>query len=605
MISSKIFDVIVIGGGHAGIEAACASARMGCNTALITLSSNKIGHMPCNPAVGGIGKGHIVFEIAALGGVMPQLCSKTYLQANMLNKSKGPAVQGLRLQIDKVEYQKEAQKTVENYKNITVIEGTADEILQKKDKDGISISGIKMIDGTVLSCTSLIITTGTFLNGLVHKGLVNFSSGRENEPAVKGLAQSIKNLNLEMGRLKTGTPPRIKKSTVCFKNLEEQSSHQLNYLFEYYQHAVNHKYSCFITRTNKTTHDIILKNAHLSPIYRGEIQGKPPRYCPSIEDKISRFSHKDSHHVFVEPESIHLDEVYPNGLSTSLPEEVQLQFIRTLEGFENAEIARPGYAIEYDFVLPHQLSHTLECKTIRGLFFAGQINGTTGYEEAAGQGIIAGINGAAKVIGKNDFILHREESYIGIMIDDLVTLSVDEPYRMFTSRAERRLILRQDNVFYRLYKKSYDYNLIDQTMYDDIEKDLLLVTHQIEKIIQNKKLYIELTQKISSGYEEEVRHILNDYCRDCNFNSRQQEYIFAEILYYPYYKRESEEIKKLQKYRELIIPNTLDINSISGLSIELKQKITSLKPKTIADASLIQGMTPAALSILIYKSKIT
>jgi tRNA uridine 5-carboxymethylaminomethyl modification enzyme len=595
----NVFDIIVIGAGHAGIEAAAAAARMGSSVALITLSKNKIGHMPCNPAIGGIGKGHIVFEIAALGGLMPQLCTKTYLQANMLNQSKGPAVQGLRLQIDKVEYQKAAQKAMEIYPNITIIESMADEII--RDSDG-SIKAITTVCGKIIHAQVIIITTGTFLNGLVHKGLVNFASGREDEPAVRGLAQSIKNLNLRMGRLKTGTPPRIKKSTVNFQGLEEQVSHQLGYLFEFMPHDVIHKHSCFITRTNSETHAIIKNNAHLSPIYRGEIQGKPPRYCPSIEDKISRFAHKDSHHVFVEPESLHLDEVYPNGLSTSLPEEVQLEFIRTLPGFEKAEIARPGYAIEYDFVDPNQLHHTLEVKSIPGLFLAGQINGTTGYEEAAGQGIIAGINAACKVLKKEPFVMHREESYIGIMIDDLVTLGIDEPYRMFTSRAERRLILRQDNVFYRLYKKAYDYNLISKEMHYEINREYYDVLSIIENIFSNNKLTILFAQQLSSGLDQLVRDYINSIS-EYSLNARQKEYIFAEILYRPYHNRELEEVKKLQKFRNLRLPQDLLYENIQGLSKELQQKLTTIKPATLADASLIQGMTPAALSLLIFKAR--
>lgn len=592
------FDVIVIGGGHAGIEAACASARMGCNTALLTLNKNKIGHMPCNPAVGGIGKGHIVFEISALGGVMPLLCSKSYLQANMLNCSKGPAVQGLRLQIDKIKYAEEALKFVENQKNLTILEKEGDEILIESNK----IKGIKTKNNEIYYCDSLILTTGTFLNGLVHMGLKNFSSGRSEEPAVTGLPKSIKNLGLKMGRLKTGTPPRLERTSVDFSVMEEQKSHNLKNLFEFDEIEFKHKISCFITRTNKNTHDEIKNNAHLSPIYRGDIKGIAPRYCPSIEDKIKRFEGKDSHQIFVEPESEYLNEVYPNGLSTSLPIEVQEKFIKTIKGFENAKISKAGYAIEYDFIFPNQLKHTLESNDYENLFFAGQINGTTGYEEAAGQGIIAGINAASKKLNFEKFILNREESYIGIMIDDLVTMGVDEPYRMFTSRAERRLSIRQDNVFYRLYEKAYQYKLIEKNLFEKIKNEYFFVKEYLEKIVSNKKLILSFSQKLSDGDSDFVKnYIIENSPRE--LNSREKEFIFAEILYYPYRDRENKEIEKIKEFRELEIPETFDYKNIPGLSKELQYKLFLYKPKTLAQASLIYGMTPAAISLLIFKIK--
>jgi tRNA uridine 5-carboxymethylaminomethyl modification enzyme len=596
MSKSITCDVLVVGGGHAGIEAAAAAARMGSKTILLTLDKNKIGLMPCNPAIGGIGKGHLIFEVSALGGVMPQLATKTYLQGNMLNLSKGPAVQGLRLQIDKIDYKNAASAFMQQYPNLEVLEATGKEIL----KENSQIVGLTTEEGHVITCKSLVLTTGTFLNGLVHMGLKNFSSGRKDEKAVTDLALSIKNLGLNMGRLKTGTPPRLKKSSIDISVMEEQRSDELDYLFEFHPHKVIHKHSCYITRTNLSTHETILKNAHLSPIYRGDIKGIAPRYCPSIEDKINRFRGKDSHHIFVEPESLSLDEVYPNGLSTSLPLEIQEEFIRTIIGFEKAEIVNPGYAIEYDFIFPDQLKHTLESKSIKGLFFAGQINGTTGYEEAAGQGIIAGINAASLVQSRPEFILNRDQSYIGVMIDDLVTLGVDEPYRMFTSRAERRLLLRQDNVFYRLYKKAYDYNLITTEMFNSIDEEANRVNILVQSIKEDKKSMTTFAQDISSGNPDFVKQVIKDKSLSI-LNSRELEHVFAEILYAPYKIREELEIKKMNDYRDLLIPATFDFFMIPGLSIELQQKLSKYKPQSIAQVNLIQGMTPAAISLLIFK----
>jgi len=586
------YELIVIGGGHAGIEAAAAAARMGITVSLITISENNIGHMPCNPAIGGIGKGHIVFEISALGGVMPEICSESYLQVNMLNMSKGPAVQGLRLQIDKAEYKKKAFEVIKNYKNITLIYTKVETLLIDNNK----IIGIKTIDEKIYYSKSVVITAGTFLNGLMHIGLVQKDGGRIAEENVTGLSKNLKELGFQLGRLKTGTPARIDGNSINFSLMEEQQSHTIENLFEYKKIAVTHKKSCFITHTNKNTHDVILAHAHLSPIYRGEIQGIAPRYCPSIEDKIKRFSHKESHHVFVEPEGLMSNEWYPNGLSTSLPADVQELFLRTIKGFESIVITKPGYAIEYDFVHPNQLKHTLESKIIDNLFFAGQINGTTGYEEAAGQGIIAGINAAAKILNKSPFILSRNESYIGIMIDDLISLGVDEPYRMFTSRAERRLLLRQDNTFYRLSHYAYNYKLISDSQYQIIENEYQIATDNIKTLSHLSK---KISQYFSTGNHDAVKKIILENIGNCSY--RMQEYIIAELLYAPYYPRELLEVKKMEEYKNLLIPASFNFDKIPGLSIELQQKLSQYRPTTIAQAALIRGITPAAISLLIFK----
>lgn len=561
------FDVIVIGGGHAGIEAAWTAAHLGSQTLLITLNIDKIGEASCNPAIGGIGKSHIVFEVSALGGLMPKICTQSYLQARMLNTKKGPAVQGLRIQIDKKVYVRNAIKFLKNCPNLTLLEGEGQELII----DGNSVHGI-FVNGIAYYAPAIILTTGTFLNGIIHIGEQHHSGGRYNEPAVTKLTGSLKKLNLTMDRLKTGTPARIMKDSIDFSKMQPQGSDALDYLFEYAPHKVIHKHDCFLTRTNEKTHEIIARNAHLSAIHVGNIKGKPPRYCPSIEDKIVRFAQKTSHHIFIEPESLEIPEMYPNGISTSLPAEVQEAFIHTISGLEEAVLARCGYAIEYDFVYPNQLNHTLEVKNVSGLFLAGQINGTTGYEEAAGQGLVAGINAHLKTHGKEPFILDRQESYIGVMIDDLVTMSIDEPYRMFTSRAERRIILRQDNTFLRLMDKGYQLGLIDAETYRDFCNE-------------KKRIYAVLENKAS---EE-------------NLTSREKLIIEAERKYAPYIEREKREVVKAKKYQELIIPAQFQFKNLPGLSIELQQKLATYKPQDIGQASRIPGMTPAAISLLIWK----
>ncbi len=598
------FDVIVVGGGHAGLEAAHAAARMGSKTALVTLDKNKIGLAPCNPSIGGVGKGHIVFEISALDGLMPKICSTTYLQARMLNTKKGPAVQGLRLQIDKDAYAARASEIMQNTPNITIVEAMVDEIviesITSSTDDGQKITtqqtrGIKTSDGTIYYANQVIITTGTFLNGLIHIGDTSFQAGRQGERAAVKLSNFLTKLNLRMGRLKTGTPPRLDPTTIDFTKLERQEVEPLTHLFEFDAINVVSSHDCFIAHTNEKSHKIIFDNLHTSAMYSGNIKGVGPRYCPSIEDKVSRFADKSSHHIFVEPETAACTEVYPSGISTSLPEYVQKDFIQSIVGFEKAVITKPGYAVEYDFVHPDQLQHSLELKSIKGLFLAGQINGTTGYEEAAGQGLVAGINAHQKSVGKDPFILDRNESYIGVMIDDLVTLGVDEPYRMFTSRAERRLILRQDNVFLRLTQRGYDIGCVSKELYNKFiaeKKDLDAAITDLDSRYKNPELVQAVDQELPM---QEIVEKLLGY----TVSSRNALSIFAHMKYREYIKREEREIAKVLQYRDIKLPSMDIILAVSGLSTEIKQKIKRYNPTTVADAELITGITPAAISLLV------
>lgn len=624
-MNENIYDVIVVGGGHAGIEAAHAAAKMGQRVALISLKKDLIGLMPCNPSIGGLGKGHMVYEISALGGLMPELCNTTYLQARMLNTSKGPAVQGLRLQIDKYAYKEAAQKVLEQTHNLVIVEDMANQLIIEQ-KNGIKkVQGVRLASGTELSAASVVITTGTFLRGRVHVGLVNHEAGRMGEQAAYDLSASLKEaLGVELGRLKTGTPPRLLRESIDFSRLERQGSHDLEFLFSWKPVHAREKIPCYITYTNERTHEIIRSNLDKSAMYAGNIEGRGPRYCPSIEDKIARFPHREEHHVFIEPEGACCDEIYPAGLSTSLPLDVQEAYIRSIKGFEEAIITKAGYAVEYDMVQPTNLHHTLESKHVEGLFFAGQINGTTGYEEAASQGIVAGINAALKTRGNEQFVLDRTESYIGVMIDDLVTLGADEPYRMFTSRAERRLLLRQDNVFKRLMPYGYRLGLIDQATYDEFLAEQALIDAAVGLVRRHKhghEVYqlfagIEFDEQIRARAKEllivymlkEVENLsynlgkeLTHALLDVVLHSRLLLSIHAEIKYAGYLDREEKEVEKARKYQELVIPTEFNHRAISGLSAEMQEKLTRYKPKTIAQAQLIPGMTPAAISILIFQ----
>ena len=612
--NSYDFDVVVVGGGHAGIESAHAAAKLGSKTLLITLDPNKIGLMPCNPAIGGVGKGHIVYEVSALGGLMPRLCTQTYLQARMLNTKKGSAVQGLRLQIDKFSYSLLSQQELKKIPNLTIHGGTAEDIIL--DENG-SVCAVKT-DTETFSTPTVILTTGTFLNGLCHIGQTNFSAGRRDEKAVTGLSQFLNKTGLKLGRLKTGTPPRLLKSSLDFSHMEYQEPDQLNYLFEFYPHTTNSTRACYITHTNENTHQVIKDNLHLSAMYSGNISGVGPRYCPSIEDKIHRFAEKKSHHVFVEPEGADSDEIYPNGISTSLPLDVQEQYIRTIAGFENAIITKAGYAVEYDFVYPNQLKTTLEVISTPGLFLAGQINGTTGYEEAAGQGIVAGINAHLKAAHKPPFILDRSESYIGVMIDDLIMRGVTEPYRMFTSRAEYRLLLRADNADQRLSPKAIALGCVGEkrkNLFENKLENLCRYKSELTSVDYSSKQIADAGFKArQDGSRRDGFAVLSqlDGCFDevakrlPNFPEIPPEYLvqlWRESLYANYTERQSNETAKLKRDEQTIIPANFDYDGLSGLSHELRVKLAGQRPTSIDQAGRIEGMTPSALILILSRIK--
>ena len=613
----KSYGVIIIGGGHAGCEAALASARMGVHTALVTLDLEKIALMPCNPAIGGIGKGHIVREIDALGGQMARCIDKTGIQFRVLNSSKGPAVQGYRAQADKHLYKKEMRRVLECQEYLSLICDEVDELFFDKD----SVKGLRTSSGLELNSRSIVITTGTFLNGRIHLGMKNWPAGRVGEKPSNKLSQSFLDQRFELGRLKTGTPPRLLSKSIDFSQCEIQQGDFDPKPFSFSTTKISQpQVPCHITYTNARTADVISRNMHLSPLYSGVIEGVGPRYCPSIEDKVVKFPDRISHHVFLEPEGLDTDWIYPNGISTSLAEEVQWELVRTIPGLENAEIVAPGYAIEYDFVPPTQLLSTLETKKIKGLFHAGQINGTSGYEEAAGQGLIAGINAALSSLGRAPFTLSRMESYIGVMIDDLVTKGTEEPYRMFTSRAENRLLLRQDNADTRLMEKGHQLGLVSNATYDfcllkkeTVEKEITrLNTTKVVPNEQGKELVSQLgikslkTPTTLAGLLKRPEVTYSQIIETFNGASLSKlagEQVEIQVKYEGFIQRQNQVVSKQKKLENYRIPIDFNYESISGLSCEVVQKLENIRPTTLGQASRISGITPAAVSIIMLMLK--
>ncbi len=609
------YDVIVIGGGHAGIEAALASARMGMRTLMITILAEQIGAASCNPAIGGLAKGHLVKEIDALGGQMGLTTDKTGIQFRILNASKGPAVRGSRAQIDMDRYRIYMRTIVLGTPNLEVRQEMVEKILTKGDE----AIGVRTSLGNIYHAKKIIITTGTFLRGLIHIGEIRQEAGRAGEFASNALSDSLKELGLTLGRLKTGTCARIDAKTIDFSKMEIQPGDEEPIPFSFRTDRENFhptQLPCYITYTNEQTHQIIESNFHRAPLFTGQIEGVGPRYCPSIEDKVYRFRDKERHHIFVEPQTLEATEYYINGMSTSLPPDVQLEMIRSVKGLENAEVVRYGYAIEYDYVDPTQLKHTLETKEIKNLYCAGQINGTTGYEEAAAQGLMAGINASLAIKGEEPLILGRDEAYIGVLIDDLVTKGTKEPYRMFTSRAEFRLLLREDNADLRLMPYGHKLGLIDEDSYakmmrkrEQIQKGLKVLEERhltptketlafLDEMGEEKitdKTTLKNVAARSSFTIEKLEKLLPELKE---FSKEAKEQILIEAKYDQYIKKQQEQIERMHRLMDIKIPKDLDIDAISGLSNEVKEKLKKFRPPTLFAASQISGITPAAIEIL-------
>lgn len=621
----KNFDVIVVGGGHAGIEASVVAAQMGCSVGLVTMEKNAIGRMSCNPAIGGSAKGHLVHEIDALGGMMGLIADKTGIQFRILNKSKGPAVWAGRCQSDRKLYSEEAIRVVSSF-TVYIIEDSVSEVIE----EGKKIIGVKTKDGKEIKCNAAIVCSGTFLNGLMYTGLNSTKGGRYGEQPSIGLTSSLEKLGLISGRLKTGTPPRLKKDSINWSILDAQFGDTLPQPFslrtEKKQFPFLSQVSCYITYTNKEVHKLLEKGFSQSPLFTGVIEGVGPRYCPSIEDKIVRFSDKERHQLFLEPEGLDSDLIYLNGFSSSLPGEIQFESLRKVPGLENAEMVRPGYAVEYDYFPPYQVDLTLETKSIEGLYFAGQINGTSGYEEAAGQGMIAGINAALKIQKRPEFILKRNEAYIGVMIDDLIGKSTNEPYRMFTSRAEHRLLLRQDNADRRLLKYGYEFGLIPNEIYNEYKSREVLISKgrnilsdrripfkKVNQLLSSKGLgnceSSETIEKLARRSELSLCEILNMYNDEDEFisqlleNEKVCQQLEVEIKYWGYIERQEELVRKMDKLEKTKIPLNFDYTNLKSISREGLEKLSKVKPRSVGQAARISGITPSDISVLLVYLK--